>query len=40
VVPRRVVTATLSADHRVADGRLAARFLAAFETALATPEDT
>lgn len=38
VVPRQIVTVTLSADHRVADGRQAARFLAAFNTALQNPE--
>jgi hypothetical protein len=32
VVPRNVVTLTVSADHRVSDGRQVARFIAAFET--------
>lgn len=39
IVPRRVVTATLSADHRVSDGRQAARFLSCFETLIQSPED-
>ncbi|WP_240989385.1 2-oxo acid dehydrogenase subunit E2 [Salipiger mangrovisoli] len=39
IVPRQVVTVTVSADHRVSDGRLAARFLAAFAQQIATPED-
>ncbi|WP_226626366.1 dihydrolipoamide acetyltransferase family protein [Alloyangia pacifica] len=38
IVPRHVVTVTVSADHRVSDGRQAARFLAAFEKQIATPE--
>lgn len=38
IVPRQVVTVTVSADHRVSDGRQAARFLAAFEQQIATPE--
>jgi pyruvate dehydrogenase E2 component (dihydrolipoamide acetyltransferase) len=38
VVPRHVVTLTLSADHRVSDGRQAARFIAEFETLIQTPE--
>lgn len=38
VVPRSVVTLTLSADHRVSDGRQAARFIAEFETLIANPE--
>ena len=38
IVPRHVVTLTLSADHRVSDGRRAARFISEFETALKTPE--
>ena len=38
VVPRLTVQASLSADHRVADGRLGARFLAALDAALQTPE--
>ncbi len=38
VVPRHVVTLTLSADHRVNDGRLAARFIAEFETQISAPE--
>ena len=39
VVPRHVVTLTVSADHRVSDGRQVARFIAAFEDAIQTPED-
>lgn len=38
ILPRRAVTITLSLDHRVGDGRQAARFLAAFETLMQTPE--
>jgi pyruvate dehydrogenase E2 component (dihydrolipoamide acetyltransferase) len=38
VIPRSVVTLTLSADHRVSDGRQAARFITEFETLLQTPE--
>jgi pyruvate dehydrogenase E2 component (dihydrolipoamide acetyltransferase) len=38
VVPRRVITLTLSADHRVADGRQASAFMEAFQTDLAPPE--
>jgi pyruvate dehydrogenase E2 component (dihydrolipoamide acetyltransferase) len=38
VVARRVITLTLSADHRVADGRQASAFMEAFQTALAPPE--
>ncbi|PRY26893.1 pyruvate dehydrogenase E2 component (dihydrolipoamide acetyltransferase) [Aliiruegeria haliotis] len=38
VVPRRLATFTLSADHRVSDGRQANRFLAEIETALQHPE--
>lgn len=38
VVPRHVVTMTVSADHRVSDGRQVARFIAAFERHVATPE--
>ncbi|PWJ19251.1 dihydrolipoamide acetyltransferase family protein [Jannaschia seohaensis] len=39
VVPRHVVTLTLSADHRVSDGRQAARFIAVFEDLMKRPED-
>ncbi len=39
VVPRHVVTLTLSADHRVSDGRQAARFIGAFEDLMQRPED-
>jgi pyruvate dehydrogenase E2 component (dihydrolipoamide acetyltransferase) len=39
VVPRHVATLTLSADHRVSDGRQAARFIAAFEDLMQRPED-
>jgi len=38
VIPRQVVTATLAADHRVADGRIAAKFMTEFETLLLCPE--
>ncbi len=38
VVPRHVVTLTISADHRVSDGRQVARFIAAFETLVQRPE--
>lgn len=38
IVPRTVVTLTLSADHRVSDGRRAARFIAEFETHIQNPE--
>ena len=38
VVPRTVVTLTLSADHRVSDGRQAAKFIVEFETLIASPE--
>jgi pyruvate dehydrogenase E2 component (dihydrolipoamide acetyltransferase) len=37
VVPRRVVTATLSADHRVSDGHRGGRFLAAVDRLLQEP---
>ena len=38
VVPRTVVTLTVSADHRVVDGRQVARFITAFETLIKAPE--
>ncbi|NDR54925.1 dihydrolipoamide acetyltransferase family protein [Aliiruegeria sabulilitoris] len=38
VVPRLLATFTLSADHRVSDGRQANRFLAEIEAALQNPE--
>jgi len=38
VVPRNVVTLTLSADHRVSDGRQVARFITEFETLMQEPE--
>ncbi|HEX6210177.1 MAG TPA: 2-oxo acid dehydrogenase subunit E2, partial [Methylomirabilota bacterium] len=38
VVPRPVVTATLSADHRVSDGHRGGLFLAAVERLLQAPE--
>jgi pyruvate dehydrogenase E2 component (dihydrolipoamide acetyltransferase) len=38
VVPRPVVTATLSADHRVTDGHRGGLFLAAVERLLQDPE--
>lgn len=37
VVPRSVTTVTLSADHRVTDGHLGARFLTAVERLLSEP---
>jgi len=39
VVPRTVVTLTISADHRVSDGRQVARFIAVFEKLMKTPEE-
>lgn len=39
IEPRRVLTLTLSVDHRVNDGRLAARFAAEFDRRLQTPEE-
>jgi pyruvate dehydrogenase E2 component (dihydrolipoamide acetyltransferase) len=39
IVPRRVVRATLSADHRVSDGHRGARFLAALDRRLQRPEE-
>lgn len=38
ILPRMVVTLTLSVDHRVSDGRQATRFAAAFEKHLSNPE--
>jgi len=38
IEPRSVMTASVSADHRVVDGRRAGRFLAAIERWLQTPE--
>lgn len=38
IEPRSVMTASLSADHRVVDGRRAGQFLAAIERWLQTPE--
>lgn len=38
VVPRSVVTLTMSADHRVSDGRQVARFINEFETLIQEPE--
>lgn len=38
VVPRETVTVTLSVDHRVCDGRQAAKFLARFEDLITNPE--
>ena len=38
VVPRNVAVLTISADHRVSDGRQVARYIAAFETYMQTPE--
>jgi pyruvate dehydrogenase E2 component (dihydrolipoamide acetyltransferase) len=39
VVPRTLVTLTVSADHRVADGRQVARFIAAFDDMMQRPEE-
>ena len=39
VVPRTLVTATLSADHRVSDGHEGSRFLAALDHRLQEPEN-
>ena len=39
VVPRRVLSVTVSADHRVSDGRQVARFIAEFARCVQTPED-
>jgi pyruvate dehydrogenase E2 component (dihydrolipoamide acetyltransferase) len=39
VVPRRLLTLTLAADHRVTDGRAGARFLARMAALLDSPED-
>ncbi len=39
IVSRRVVTATLSADHRVTDGHRAGLFLASLERLLQEPEN-
>ncbi|MDJ0992730.1 MAG: dihydrolipoamide acetyltransferase family protein [Dinoroseobacter sp.] len=39
VVPRSVVTLTISADHRVSDGRQVARFITEFETLMQDPEN-
>ncbi|WP_068117265.1 dihydrolipoamide acetyltransferase family protein [Tropicimonas marinistellae] len=38
IVPRLLVTLTLSADHRVSDGRQANKFLAEIDTLLQSPE--
>ena len=38
VVPRHIVNMTLSADHRVCDGREAARFITEFSSAISDPE--
>jgi len=38
-VPRRVLTVTVSADHRVSDGRQVARFIAEFARSVQTPEE-
>ena len=38
VVPRRVVTVTLSADHRVSDGHRGGVFLAAVDRLLQEPD--
>lgn len=39
VVPRTLVRVTLSADHRISDGRIGSRFLMDLESHLAKPED-
>jgi pyruvate dehydrogenase E2 component (dihydrolipoamide acetyltransferase) len=39
IVPRHVVTLTMSADHRVSDGRQVARFIAEFEDLIQKPEE-
>jgi pyruvate dehydrogenase E2 component (dihydrolipoamide acetyltransferase) len=39
VVVRRIMSATLSADHRAVDGADAARFLSTFKTLLQEPEE-
>ena len=39
VVPREVTTFTLSADHRVCDGRQGSKFLTTLEDLLSKPED-
>lgn len=38
VIPRTVVTVSVSADHRVSDGRQAAQFLQEFNAAISDPE--
>ncbi|TDK45039.1 dihydrolipoamide acetyltransferase family protein [Antarcticimicrobium luteum] len=38
VIPRQVLTVTLAADHRVADGRIAAGFLTEFISLVSAPE--
>jgi pyruvate dehydrogenase E2 component (dihydrolipoamide acetyltransferase) len=38
VVSRPVIVATLAADHRVADGHRASRFVAVLERLLQAPE--
>ena len=38
IVVRRMMTATLSSDHRVVDGAGAARFLGSFKSLLEAPE--
>ena len=38
VAPRTIVTVTVSADHRVADGRVIAKYLAEFEDLVSDPE--
>jgi pyruvate dehydrogenase E2 component (dihydrolipoamide acetyltransferase) len=38
VLPRTVVCLTLSVDHRVSDGRQAARFITEFQSRIASPE--
>jgi pyruvate dehydrogenase E2 component (dihydrolipoamide acetyltransferase) len=39
VVPRPVLVATVSADHRAVDGADVAAFLETFTSLLATPEE-
>jgi pyruvate dehydrogenase E2 component (dihydrolipoamide acetyltransferase) len=38
VAPRPIVVASLAADHRVSDGHRGARFLAAIDRLLQSPE--
>ncbi|SDJ36098.1 dihydrolipoamide acetyltransferase family protein [Lutimaribacter saemankumensis] len=38
IVPRMLINVTISADHRVSDGRQAAKYIAEFETRIERPE--